>query len=172
MNKNDELIIRELESQINICTKQFLTYENKILINRFEINKKIDESFILIRLFSKKESFSNLGLVTVTALFPIIQSWKSKCKIILQKRFDKNSTIWKEFNSNWPNICQDLIYKIGVLDNAISEIRFNRIPGQSKNEFSKDLLSEAKYYIYIEKHKDIGAMLLRIIIEKFLREKD
>ncbi|MCA9496034.1 MAG: hypothetical protein KC589_03765, partial [Nanoarchaeota archaeon] len=151
----------------------FIKYENSNLLNEIEAHQIQNKNrfnrfknFVL----RKELRLSNWGANYAMLLFPHIDSWLSKTKIFIERIFGTSSEIYQEcirYKYNFK--LQEVTFRLGLLDLA-KDILTDKdaFKNQLITTFSRDLFEEANYYINTEKHKDIGAILLRIILEKNL----
>ena len=96
-------------------------------------------------------------------------------KTILKNIFGENNDFLKKFNQ----IIKDEGLKefnvessLGLLKSALDNLEngyLEQINNIIKNEIFNNLLEEAKYFIYKKNHKDIGALLLRIVLENNIK---
>ena len=96
-------------------------------------------------------------------------------KIILKNIFGEDNEYSRECNQildrcNFTNHRVEPV--LGVLKSALENIKGGYIEGieiRIANEIFDNLLEEAKHHIFKQKNEDIGAMLLRIILEDNLK---
>jgi hypothetical protein len=154
--------------------QSFLKYENSNIINEIEAYQFSNQTkFNKFKnfLFRKELKLSNFGANYAALLFPHIDAWLSKTQILIRKVYGENSDIYQEcIKYKYKLKVQEVTFRLGILDLAKDIlIDSNAFENQVVKEFSRDLFIEADYWINKEEHKDIGAILLRIILEKNLK---
>lgn len=106
-----------------------------------------------------------------------IQSWLMKCENILAIIFGLESVQVKRFLKLRDNLEKTSLYEHlcmikGLIEADLYDLNKGFIFGQEfiiANEIFDWVLEEARFFIYEQKNKDIGAMLLRIVLEDAIK---
>jgi hypothetical protein len=106
----------------------------------------------------------------------LVQKWLINAENILEIVFGKDSLQLKTFDSirkNEKTKFANKVHKIkGLLEGAKEDIENGFLLGQEfiiANEVFDSVLEEAKFFIFEQKNKDIGAILLRIVLEAAIK---
>jgi hypothetical protein len=106
----------------------------------------------------------------------LVQKWLINSETILEIVFGKESLQIKTFNNirnNEKTKFARKIHKIkGLLEGSKEDLKNGFLLGQEfiiANEIFDSVLEEAKFFIFEQKNKDIGAILLRIVLEDAIK---
>jgi len=153
MNEKYKKYIKRFEELIEF-------YENEIKPKRRLVHASIRDDYY-------KYEESDLDLV---------QKWLINAENILEIIFGKDSLQIKTFNNirkNEKTKFASKVHKIkGLLEGAKEDLEKGFLLGQEfiiANEVFDSVLEEAKFFIFEQKNKDIGAILLRIVLEDAIR---
>lgn len=105
-----------------------------------------------------------------------LQAWLMKCENIIGIVFGQESSQVKRFLNSRDSAEFDLYQKLyqikGLLEADLDDLENGFLLGQEfiiANEVFDSVLEEAKFFIYDQKNKDIGAILLRIVLEDSIK---
>lgn len=109
-------------------------------------------------------------------VYDLIRSWLIRVQNILNIIFSDNSIQYKEFMSLKEKLDKSSEQRLrqirGLLEGCLEDLSNGFVLGHEfviANEVFDSVLEEAKFFIYEQKNKDIGAILLRIVLEDSLR---
>ena len=146
---------------------KYKKYTDRIesLINEF--NKEI---------YPRREPNNFGGYCYPHSMFDTLQGWLMKAENVLCIISSENSIQIKRFRTLRDNLKDNLEIKLnqikGLLDACLDDLKNGFIQGQEfviANEVFDSVLEEAKFFIEEQKNKDIGAILLRIVLEDAIK---
>jgi len=141
-----------------------------------DLIKEFDEEVLLIR--HEYTNFnSQICYEYPVESYPKLQGWFMKCESIIGLTFGVDSLQTKRFLALRDNLKESNIYNKanqirGLIEADLNDIENGFILGQEfiiANEVFDSVLEEAKFFIFEQKNKDIGAILLRIVLEDAIK---
>jgi hypothetical protein len=146
-------------------------------IQRFEELIKEYSGDILSKRITNSKVYGGVYYTYPDFLDDKISSWFMKCESIIGIVFGIESLQMKRFlkikeDTKMPEISEKLSNIKGLLDADLDDLKNGFLLGQEfiiANEVFDSVLEEAKFFIFEQKNKDIGAILLRIVLEDAIK---
>jgi hypothetical protein len=146
-------------------------------IQRFE---ELIEEFsmdIFTKRVQKRGYYGDIYYIYPEEIHDKIQGWLMKCENVISLVFGKKSIQVQRFldvlNDTKISELDQKTYRIkGLLDADLDDLKNGFLLGQEfiiANEVFDSVLEEAKFFIFEQKNKDIGAILLRIVLEDSIK---
>ena len=154
-----------------------MTDKYKKHIQRFEELIKEYSEEILQKRITNTKVYGGVYYTYPDSLEDRISAWFMKCENVIGVVFGIESLQMKRFlnirdSKEIVELSEKLSNIKGLLDADLDDLKEGFLLGQEfiiANEVFDSVLEEAKFFIFEQKNKDIGAILLRIVLEDAIK---